>query len=82
MIIIYFQVSLLGAEFSGAEMIYNYERLLRQVTYTNHKPAYYLNRQFKIACSELNGRFISNEYVQTVRRLILLLLYYVIMIIM
>merc|ERR1712223_224472 len=58
-------VSLLGAEFSGAEMIYNYERLLRQVTYTNHKPAYYLNRQFKIACSELNGRFISNEYVQT-----------------
>merc|ERR1712223_1167469 len=58
-------VSLLGAEFSGAEMIYNYERLLRQVTYTNHKPAYYLNRQFKIACSELNGRFISNEYAQT-----------------
>merc|ERR1719322_2372017 len=58
-------VSLLGAEFSGAEMIYNYERLLRQVTYTNKKPAYYLNRQFKIACSELNGRFISNEYVQT-----------------
>jgi len=54
-----------GAEFSGAEMIYNYERLLRQVTYTNRKPAYYLNRQFKIACSELNGRFISNEYVQT-----------------
>ena len=48
-------------------MIYNYERLLRQVTYTNKKPAYYLNRQFKIACSELNGRFISNEYVQTVK---------------
>ena len=47
-------------------MIYNYERLLRQVTYTNRKPAYYLNRQFKIACSELNGRFVSNEYVQTV----------------
>ena len=53
-------------------MIYNYERLLRQVTYTNHKPAYYLNRQFKIACSELNGRFISNEYVQTVSRLVFL----------
>merc|ERR1712061_976535 len=54
-----------GAEFTGAEMIYNYERLLRQVTYTNSKPAYYLNRQFKIACSELNGRFVSNEYLQT-----------------
>jgi len=59
------KVSVEGAEFSGAEMIYNYERLLRQVTYTNQKPAYYLNRQFKISCSELNGRFVSNEYLQT-----------------
>ena len=47
-------------------MIYNYERLLRQVTYTNRKPAYYLNRQFKIVCSEMNRRFISNEYSQMV----------------
>ena len=60
------KVSLDGAEFSGAEMIYNYERVLRQVTYSNKKPAYYLNRQFRITCSELNGRFVSNEYVQTV----------------
>lgn len=59
------KVSPNGADFSGAEMIYNYERVLRQVTYTNKKPAYYLNRQFKITCSELNGRFVSNEYVQT-----------------
>ena len=51
----------------GAEMIYNYERLLRQVNYTNKKPAYYLNRQFKILCSEMNRRFISNEYTQMVR---------------
>merc|ERR1719458_2278338 len=47
-------------------MIYNYERLLRQVTYTNRKPAYYLNRQFAVVCSEMNGRFISNEYIQTI----------------
>ena len=47
-------------------MIYNYERVLRQVTYSNKKPAYYLNRQFRIICSELNGRFVSNEYTQTV----------------
>lgn len=46
-------------------MIYNYERVLRQVTYSNKKPAYYLNRQFRITCSELNGRFVSNEYMQT-----------------
>ena len=49
-------------------MIYNYERVLRQVTYSNKKPAYYLNRQFRITCSELNGRFVSNEYIQTVSR--------------
>jgi len=59
------KVSSDGVEFSGAEMIYNYERVLRQVTYSNKKPAYYLNRQFRITCSELNGRFVSNEYVQT-----------------
>jgi len=59
------KVSADGVEFSGAEMIYNYERVLRQVTYSNKKPAYYLNRQFRITCSELNGRFVSNEYIQT-----------------
>ena len=53
-------------EIKGADMIYNYEGVLRQVTYTNLKPAYYLNRQFKIVCSELNQRFTSNEYIQTV----------------
>lgn len=55
-----------GVEISGTDMIYNYEQVIRQVTYTNKKPAYYLNRQFKIVCSELNQRFTSNEYVQTV----------------
>ena len=65
------KVSSDGVEFSGAEMIYNYERVLRQVTYSNKKPAYYLNRQFRITCSELNGRFVSNEYVQTVSNLYL-----------
>ena len=24
-----------------------------------------MNRQFRITCSELNGRFVSNEYLQT-----------------
>ena len=54
------------AEIKGADMIYNYEGVLRQVTYINLKPAYYLNRQFKIVCSELNLRFTSNEFIQTV----------------
>ena len=38
------------------------------MTYTNRKPAYYLNRQFTVICSEMNGRFVSNEYIQTVRK--------------
>lgn len=54
-----------GGEILGADMIYNYEQVLRQVVYSNQKPAYYLNRQFKIVCSELSDRFTSNEYVQT-----------------
>ena len=55
-----------GADIRGADMIYNYEQVLRQVVYSNQKPAYYLNRQFKLVCSELNERFTSNEYIQTV----------------
>ncbi|XP_047103065.1 calsyntenin-1 [Schistocerca piceifrons] len=54
-----------GVMVSGADMIYNYEQVLRQIQYTNRKPAYYLNRVFKLTCSEMNGRFMSNEYVQT-----------------
>jgi len=54
-----------GWEIIGADMVYNYEQIVRQVTYSNQKPAYYLNRQFKIVCSELNQRFVSNEFVET-----------------
>lgn len=58
-------VSRTGGEIKGADMIYNYEQVIRQVVYSNQKPAYYLNRQFKIVCSEMSERFTSNEYVQT-----------------
>ena len=34
-----------GAEIVGSNMVYNYEQVIRQITYTNQKPAYYLNRQ-------------------------------------
>jgi len=54
-----------GAEIVGSNMVYNYEQVIRQVTYTNQKPAYYLNRQFKLACSQLNKRFVSNEFIET-----------------
>lgn len=54
-----------GASITGSELIRNYELVLREIEYTNQKPAYYLNRVFKLICSELNGRFLSNEYIQT-----------------
>lgn len=60
------RVSKDGVTITGSDMVYNYQQVLRQIVYTNHKPAYYLNRVFKLTCSELNGRFTSNEYVQTV----------------
>lgn len=55
-----------GVTFNNADIIFHYQEALRDVRYTNYKPAYYLNRQFKLVCSEMNGRFLSNEYVQTV----------------
>ncbi|XP_034937014.1 calsyntenin-1 [Chelonus insularis] len=54
-----------GVVLSGADTPYNYQKLIRSIKYTNHKPAYYLDRVFKLTCSELSGRFASNEYVQT-----------------
>lgn len=61
------RVSKDGVTISGSDMVFNYQQVLRQLMYTNRKPAYYLNRVFKLTCSELNGRFTSNEYVQTVK---------------
>lgn len=54
-----------GVVLSGADTPHNYQQLIRFITYTNRKPAYYLDRVFKLTCSELSGRFSSNEYIQT-----------------
>lgn len=54
-----------GVILAGADSVHNYQKVLHEIEYTNKKPAYYLNRVFKLTCSELNGRFTSNEYVQT-----------------
>ncbi|XP_073958683.1 calsyntenin 1 isoform X2 [Choristoneura fumiferana] len=54
-----------GVILTGADTVHNYQQVLREIEYSNKKPAYYLNRVFKLTCSELNGRFTSNEYVQT-----------------
>lgn len=60
------KVSKDGVAFNNADIVFHYQEILRDVLYTNFKPAYYLNRQFKLVCSEMNGRFLSNEYLQTV----------------
>lgn len=49
----------------GIDTVHAYEQILREIIYFNRKPAYYLNRAFKLSCSELNGRFLSNDYIQT-----------------
>lgn len=49
----------------GIDTVHAYEQILREIVYFNRKPAYYLNRAFKLTCSELNGRFLSNDYIQT-----------------
>ncbi|XP_064460954.1 calsyntenin-1-like [Ornithodoros turicata] len=54
-----------GLVIYGSDRARHYESVLRQILYFNKKPAYYLNRAFKLVCSELNGRFVSNEYIQT-----------------
>lgn len=64
------KVSKDGVAFNNADVIFHYQEILRDVHYTNFKPAYYLNRQFKLVCSEMNGRFLSNEYIQTVSYII------------
>ncbi|XP_071043121.1 calsyntenin-1-like [Parasteatoda tepidariorum] len=62
---IHFKENKDGLVIFGADTIHNYDLVLRQIVYYNRKPAYYLNRAFKLVCSELNGRFVSNEYIQT-----------------
>ena len=55
-----------GLQLAGPDSVANYQQALKQVIYTNKKPAYYLNRQFKIVCFKENRKFGSNEYVSTV----------------
>lgn len=39
-----------------------YEQVLRHIRYRNWRPAALESRRFRIKCSELNGRYISNEF--------------------
>lgn len=50
-----------GVEMIGYDSIKNYLRILRSLVYINRKPAYYLNRVFKLSCSQLGDQFHSAE---------------------
>lgn len=55
-----------GITLTGSASVNHYEQILHQLQYNNHKPAYYLTRAFKLVCSLMSGRFVSNELVHTV----------------
>jgi hypothetical protein len=47
---------------SGVDSMSNYEQVIRQVHYHNWHPAQTPDRKFRLTCSELNGRYTSNEF--------------------
>ncbi|KAH8272479.1 hypothetical protein KR044_008942, partial [Drosophila immigrans] len=54
-----------GVEMIGADTIINYLSVLRALVYSNKKPAYYLNRVFKLSCIQLNSQYKNVEYTLT-----------------
>lgn len=54
-----------GVEMIGNDAIENYLDVLKALLYSNKKPAYYLNRVFKLACTQLNSEFKSQEFTLT-----------------
>lgn len=54
-----------GVEMIGYDSIANYLHILKSLVYINRKPAYYLNRVFKLSCSQLGDRFHSAEFTLT-----------------
>lgn len=40
----------------------HYEQALKQLRYRNWRPATLSERRFRLTCSELNGRYTSNEF--------------------
>ncbi|KAK6302486.1 hypothetical protein J4Q44_G00268410 [Coregonus suidteri] len=51
-----------GISIYGVDSMAHYEEALRQVCYRNWRPATLNNRRFRLTCSELNGRYTSNEF--------------------
>ncbi|XP_017062784.1 calsyntenin-1 isoform X2 [Drosophila eugracilis] len=54
-----------GVEMIGKDTVHNYLNVLRSLVYSNKKPAYYLNRVFKLSCAQLSSQYKSAEYTLT-----------------
>ncbi|XP_060661152.1 LOW QUALITY PROTEIN: calsyntenin-1 [Drosophila nasuta] len=54
-----------GVEMIGSDLIINYLSVLRALVYSNKKPAYYLNRVFKLSCIQLNLQNKNVDYTLT-----------------
>ncbi|XP_012577521.1 PREDICTED: calsyntenin-1 [Condylura cristata] len=52
----------LGVIFTGVDTMASYEEALRLLRYRNWHTRALLDRKFKLVCSELNGRYVSNEF--------------------
>lgn len=46
----------------GVNTMANYEQVLYLIRYKNWHTEALFDRKFKLVCSELNGRYISNDF--------------------
>ncbi|KAJ3591298.1 hypothetical protein NHX12_009244 [Muraenolepis orangiensis] len=51
-----------GMSVYGVDSMANYEQVIRQVRYRRWHPGTLQDRRFRLTCSELNGRYTSNEF--------------------
>uniref|UniRef100_A0A672M8Y2 Calsyntenin-1-like n=1 Tax=Sinocyclocheilus grahami TaxID=75366 RepID=A0A672M8Y2_SINGR len=51
-----------GMVITGVNTMVNYEQVLHLIRYRNWHTEALFDRKFKLVCSELNGRYISNEF--------------------
>ncbi|XP_077579385.1 calsyntenin-2-like isoform X1 [Stigmatopora nigra] len=51
-----------GMSIYGVDSMANYEEVIREVHYYNLRPEDLTERRFRLTCSELNGRYTSNEF--------------------
>ncbi|NWT78811.1 CSTN2 protein, partial [Lanius ludovicianus] len=51
-----------GYSIYGVDSMFSYEQVLRQLRYRNWGPSATSDRKFRVKCSELNGRYTSNEF--------------------